>query len=118
MRYRLLDVLACPVCRSFPLELHVVKKNEVELKERSKPKCEIYCGLLNRQVKDLESAPCDDCMRISIVEGYLVCRGCRRWFPILDGIPELLPDGLRNRSEEEEKAKRLGISADGFFVKG
>jgi len=31
-----------------------------------------------------------------IYEGILVCPACFRWFPIIELIPELLPDELRN----------------------
>ncbi len=30
-----------------------------------------------------------------IVEGMLTCPECGRWYPIIDEIPELLPDDLR-----------------------
>lgn len=38
--------------------------------------------------------------REEIVEGIIVCPKCLRWFPIRNGIPEMLPDELRNKKEE------------------
>jgi uncharacterized protein YbaR (Trm112 family) len=38
-------------------------------------------------------------------EGLLVCPKCMRWYPIgrsVEGIPELLPDGLREMEKEKE----------------
>ena len=35
-----------------------------------------------------------------IVEGMLTCPECSRWYPIMDEIPQLLPDDLRERTPE------------------
>lgn len=35
-----------------------------------------------------------------IVEGMLVCSECGRWYPIMDEIPQLLPDDLRESKPE------------------
>jgi len=62
---RLLDILACPIDKHFPLEL------------------------LEFNVKgDV------------ILDGVLLCNGCGRYYPIVDQIPEMLPDNLRNRKED------------------
>jgi len=37
---------------------------------------------------------------VEIKQGILVCGGCGRWFPVLDFIPELLPDNLRDWDRE------------------
>lgn len=54
MRYRLLDILACPMCKYFPLE-YVVFSERVnpEVKypgELGKPHCEVYCGLYRKYI--------------------------------------------------------------------
>jgi SAM-dependent methyltransferase/uncharacterized protein YbaR (Trm112 family) len=36
----------------------------------------------------------------AIQSGVLICGGCARWFPIVDGLPELLPDHLRNPARD------------------
>ncbi len=59
MKRRLMEILACPIDKHHPLELHIFQEEE------------------------------------EIVEGMLVCPECRRWYPIIDEIPELLPDDLR-----------------------
>lgn len=38
-----------------------------------------------------------------IREGILVCPDCRRWYPIVDFIPELLPDHLRDWARDRER---------------
>jgi len=37
----------------------------------------------------------------NVITGILNCEQCARWFPIIDEIPSLLPDGLRNPEETE-----------------
>ena len=41
-----------------------------------------------------------------IVDGVLVCSGCNRFYPIIDEIPVMLPDDLRNKSEDLEFLRR------------
>ena len=35
-----------------------------------------------------------------IVDGVLLCTECSRYYPIMDEIPVMLPDNLRNRKED------------------
>ena len=64
LKRRLMDILACPICKHHPLELYVfVEKDEIE-------------------------------------EGLLVCTKCYRWYPIIETIPHMLPDELRNKDED------------------
>lgn len=64
MKRRLMDILACPMCKSHPLELLVfAEKEEVD-------------------------------------EGVLLCSGCGRWYPIIETIPHMLPDDLRDANED------------------
>jgi len=37
-----------------------------------------------------------------IMEGVLICSRCKRLYPIIKGIPVLLPDELRDKSVEQE----------------
>ena len=59
-----MDILACPICKSHPLALHVFKEKE------------------------------------EISDGLLVCPSCGRWYPIIDEIPYMLPDELRERKDD------------------
>ncbi len=65
MKRKLLDVLACPIDKHYPIELFELK-SEGDL----------------------------------IVDGVLVCTECNRFYPIIDEIPVMLPDDLRNKNED------------------
>ncbi|MHB8566661.1 MAG: Trm112 family protein [Nitrososphaerales archaeon] len=67
MKRKLLDILACPIDKHYPLELFEV-----------------------RAEGDL------------IIDGALVCTECGRYYPIIDEIPVMLPDDLRNKNEDIE----------------
>ena len=64
MKKKLMEILACPIDKHHPLDLHVFEEKE------------------------------------EIVEGLIVCSKCKRWYPIRDEIPEMLPDELRKKSED------------------
>jgi len=65
MKRKLLDILACPIDKHYPLELFEINSE-------------------------------DDV----IVDGALFCTECTRFYPITDEIPVMLPDDLRNKSED------------------
>ena len=71
MQRRLLDILACPIDKHYPLELFEFSTRD--------------------QV---------------IVDGVLLCHQCGRYYPIIDEIPVMLPDSLRNRKEDLEFLER------------
>ena len=98
MRYALLNLLACPMCKHFPLELHAFEvRKESRNFEVKKPFCDYYCGYLGKYVRDLstESSPCNECLNLEIKAGVLICPKCGRWYPIVDGIPLMYPDKMR-----------------------
>ncbi|MEM1994069.1 MAG: Trm112 family protein [Nitrososphaerales archaeon] len=65
MKRRLLDILACPIDKHYPLDLiELVSEGDV------------------------------------IKEGVLLCSKCSRFYPIIDEIPVMLPDDLRNKDED------------------
>ncbi len=101
MKYRLMDVLACPMCKKFPLELLVLSEREIEGAEAPEGfRCSDYCGLERAFLKELGREPdCRSCFAREIVEGVLYCPGCGRWYPIIDEIPRLLPDHIREKEE-------------------
>ena len=68
MRRKLLDILACPIDKHYPLRL------------------------LEFSVKDGDV----------ITEGVLICDACKRFYPIIDEIPVMLPDDLRSKREDME----------------
>ena len=100
MKYRLMDLLACPICKAFPLKLYVCNLREVKPPERVKP-CELYCAYHGSMLKELGEEPrCRECYGKEIVDGLLLCPNCGRWYPIEEEIPRLLPDELRERNQD------------------
>ena len=71
MNKKMLDILACPICKHHPLE-------EFDL-----------------NVKDE-----------LVHEGVLFCTECSRYFPIIEEIPIMLPDELRDKKQDIEFLKR------------
>lgn len=72
MKKHLLDILACPIDKFYPLELF-------EFSSRTAPSGE---------------------GELVIEEGMLYCGRCSRFFPIIDEIPIMLPDELRDRERD------------------
>ncbi|MEM0096907.1 MAG: Trm112 family protein [Conexivisphaerales archaeon] len=118
MKYKLVDVLACPECKNYPLELHVKEVLEASnnIESSTKPECELFCSYLNKEIKSLSNAPCDKCNSTKIVSGYFICNKCNRWYPIVDDIPELLPDYMRETKREAALAIAIGIKVKGPFI--
>ena len=107
MKYRLMDVLACPIDRTFPLQLVVFHKGKSTLNSRviRKPVCEEYCGLRQEKTSKLDlkqlARVCSKCLSTEIIEGVLICPTCSRWYPIIEEIPHMLPDKLRKKNEDK-----------------
>ncbi len=100
MKYRLMDLLACPMCKHFPLELIVFQENTYEVPEKIPSRtCEEYCGLLKKWVKEAKG-DCVQCFSKEVAEGILICEACGRWYPIIEEIPHMLPDDLRESKED------------------
>ena len=67
MDRHMLDILACPVDKSYPLQLYEVISNSS-----------------------------------GVDIGVLACPSCSRFYPIIDGIPVMFPDNLRERQKDLE----------------
>jgi len=78
VKYELLDLLACPMDKKYPLELIVLEEGWREAKTQD--------GDLIRWLE--------------ITTGVLYCQSCGRWYPIIDEIPILYPDELRKKDED------------------
>lgn len=64
MKPSLLEILACPMCKSYPLDLQIFLERE------------------------------------EVVEGIILCQSCNRWYPIIEEIPYMLPDELRDGKDD------------------
>ncbi len=90
MKRRLLDLLACPSCLSFPLEL-IVEREEEEgglPNVPDKPICEKWCAFTQSKPEDPDD--CVKCMGLEVVMGTLLCRGCGSKFSVEGGVPRML----------------------------
>jgi len=70
MNKTMMDILACPIDKNYPLELH-------EIKEKDNV----------------------------VSEGALFCSKCSRFYAIIEEIPIMLPDELRDKKLELEFLK-------------
>ena len=104
MKLRLLDILACPMCKNFPLELTIIEEAEDKSRAIDEVPCELFCGNYRAPISTLKREKliedCKKCIKRTIVSGVLYCNKCGRWYPIIDEIPRMMPDNLRERKEE------------------
>jgi uncharacterized protein YbaR (Trm112 family) len=71
MNKTMMEILACPIDKTHPLELYKIKEK-------------------------------DDV----ISEGVIVCPKCSRFYPIIEEIPIMLPDELRDKKLEIDFLKK------------
>lgn len=71
MNKKMMEILACPIDKSHPLELHEIKTKENV-----------------------------------VYEGILLCSKCSRFYPIIEEIPIMLPDELRDKKVEMDFLKK------------
>jgi len=101
MKLRLLDLLVCPMCKNFPLELIVFSSRKVNREYKGViPACELFCGFHRKNVSEINNFPCVECFKEEIEEGLLICNSCKRWYPIINEIARMLPDKLRKKNED------------------
>jgi uncharacterized protein len=106
----MLDILACPMDKNYPLdliELHVKEYESDNLRE-SKSKSHYYNKKTkknnltgNQEIDDMIGKINKDKV-IVIIEGILYCKKCLRFYPIIDEIPIMLPDELREKEKDLE----------------
>jgi len=99
LKYRLMDLLACPICKTFPLSLLVFSELTLQPPKNIR-KCELYCAYHGRSTSEVQNPDCASCHTKEVSSGILICNGCGRWYPIEEEIPRLLPDELRKANEE------------------
>jgi len=80
MKYRLLQWLACPACRSSDLRLETVRTETVS----------ISAGYFEPG-EDVPGVDLDAREEQEIIEGALHCSACASVYPIREGIPRMMP---------------------------
>ena len=119
---RMLDILVCPFDKKSTLELYdVVKKEMTSSVDRIKSNL-IYNNSKLNQINSLgsyESMSYENIKKETpknesdplftnnlkndnddIVEGFLYCIDCKRFYPIVEEIPIMLPDELRDKEKD------------------
>jgi len=102
MKIRTLDVLRCPECGG-SLKLHVFKKvGGDDLPEIEGIKCSDFCNFNEISIKDVqfgaEKIDCSTCYATEVVDGLLECE-CGRYYPVIGGVPRMLPDSIFSDGE-------------------
>jgi uncharacterized protein YbaR (Trm112 family) len=108
MKKNMLDILACPLDKNYPLEL--IELNVKELEKEDKVK-ENYHPLNNDEnnaiVKKNNNGGGNKANEIKrkekviiVIDGILYCKKCSRFYPIIDEIPIMLPDELREKEKD------------------
>jgi len=84
MNRKLMEILACPIDKYYPLEL-------VELAAKEQ----------------------------IVSEGAIYCSKCSRYYPIIEEIPIMLPDELRDKNQDMEFLKKYkSMLPDKIVTKG
>ena len=93
MRKSLLEILACPIDKHSPLDLFEIN---IHLADESLSDKQDENGMA------LEGRTDNDTTfdNVIVKEGVLFCSRCSRFFPIIDEIPIMLPDELREREKD------------------
>ena len=101
MRYRTAEFLKCPYDNHFPLGIYPFEEVSVEYEpgDGGIVSCRSFCHY--RKKRKIEPEECLACLGREIREGILFCHECGRYYPVKEGIPVLLPDGMRRDSLEE-----------------
>ncbi|MGZ5546894.1 MAG: Trm112 family protein [Nitrososphaeraceae archaeon] len=114
MKKHMLDILACPIDKNYPLDLIELNVKDLEkefLKENNHPinneeeqKNSIKKN--NRDKVNQENEIKDNEKVIVIIDGILYCKKCSRFYPIIDEIPIMLPDELREKEKDIQFLKK------------
>jgi len=113
MKRNILDILACPIDKHYPLELiELDSKEEIcEIRENQEKEIENYEKKIQKKINNEDIAFRDNLLPeeyarqdkvIVIVDGILFCDKCVRFYPIIDEIPIMLPDELREKEKDLE----------------
>ncbi len=105
-----MDILACPICKNFPLRLIVFEEEEGEGKEVEEVICELFCGyhqiFISKLNKERLLEDCKRCFKVIIKEAIIICDRCGRWYPVSEEIPRMMPDELRKEEDDKKFLER------------
>ena len=102
----MLDILVCPFDKESSLELYELSTKNFEktdskiILESNMQNVKIEGGFVENKKDKTSKDPSDD--DIIIEEGILFCNSCSRFYPIVEEIPIILPDELRDKNKDME----------------
>ena len=109
MKKHMLDILACPIDKNYPLELIELNVKELEknkIKENYHPLNSDENNNILKKNKNsgggnkVNAIKQNDEKVIVVIDGILYCKKCSRFYPIIDEIPIMLPDELREKEKD------------------
>ena len=115
MKKHMLDILACPIDKNYPLELIELNVKELEknkIKENYHPLNSDENNNIVKKNKNsgegnkVNEIKHNDEKVIVVIDGILYCKKCSRFYPIIDEIPIMLPDELREKEKDLQFLKK------------
>ncbi|WP_159357618.1 Trm112 family protein [Candidatus Nitrosocosmicus agrestis] len=117
MNKKLLEILVCPFDKVTQLDLIEFKTNSGASQEtntspnkKDASNSNISESKKNQNIthtQDIENQRTVTAEKTNIVEeGLLLCKACLRFYPIIEEIPIILPDDLRNKKKDIEFLKK------------
>jgi len=102
MKFRLFDLIICIECKGDNLELESFSKRKTDHNITSnKIYCKHSCEFYKEDIKKVKD--CKECYSWEIDEGAIRCKDCNIFYPIINGIPRLLPKSLWNELVKSHK---------------
>ena len=106
----MLDILACPIDKNYPLELIELNVKELEKDHKIKEYFDSFNPNENNSIVKINNDNNDKIKEakeieqnakvIIVIDGILYCKKCSRFYPIIDEIPIMLPDELREKEKD------------------
>ena len=114
MKKSMLDILACPIDKNYPLELieltikNLQKDNlkENEHSTNNKGNNDSKKKIQNDSELNHKNEIHDNVQVTVVIDGILFCKKCSRFYPIIDEIPIMLPDELRDKQKDLQFLKK------------
>lgn len=114
MKKYMLDILACPIDKYYPLELIELTIKNIEKDNLKDIKHSTNNEENNNSIKKIQSnsrlnhkneIPDNEQVTV-VIDGILLCKKCSRFYPIIDEIPIMLPDELRDKQKDLQFLKK------------
>ncbi len=117
----MLDVLVCPFDKESELELFEFNTRQIgNISQGEEKKIVFGYGLNSDKNKDSSSSGSNNNVEIEdvvIEDGILFCNSCLRFYPIVEEIPIILPDELRDKKNDLDILKKWRSSLPEKVVK-